>query len=95
LLDALAIKDVAAFGLDGVLCNVVTDAAYSGLLEVVVGEATCVRLAPQNKIRMASHLSEASKAVDRTCEWGSSSSWASGDLQSKNVGEIWRYRLSL
>ena len=62
LLDTFAVKDVPAFRLYRVLCELVTQPA-DGAFALVLSEFTDVVFAAKDEVRMARHLPHASKSV--------------------------------
>ena len=59
LFDALAIKNVAAFCLDGILRDIITQSAYSGLLLLLFVEYSSIAPAANYEIGMTGHLTHA------------------------------------
>jgi hypothetical protein len=59
LFDALAVKNVAAFCLDGILRDIITQAAYSDLLLLVFIEYSSIAPAADDEIGMTGHLAHA------------------------------------
>lgn len=64
LFDTLAIEDVITLCFDGVLDHVVAEAADHRLSVVLDQEFTLIILAPQDEIRMASHLTHTRKQTE-------------------------------
>jgi hypothetical protein len=63
LLDALSIEDVAAFSLNSVLCDIITDTTESSLANVLGDKFAGIVLATNDEVRVAGHLSHTSESV--------------------------------
>jgi hypothetical protein len=59
LFDALAVKNVAAFCLDGILRDIITQSAYSDFLVLNFVEYSSIASAADYKIGMTGHLAHA------------------------------------
>jgi len=82
LLDAFAIKNMVAFGLNGVLCDITAESTDGSFADLVRAQKLlCVSFAAKHKIWVASHLSHAGEPA--------------GTLESSKVRTQKAYKLNI